>query len=536
MVRTVPEEEAVALRPPSDPDERKFFAPVLTPSLEEALRWFVLAAAARNARLGGSQHATMLIHVSQFVASQDLLSEPVRKFIGDLESAVKRRDGATLALLRRQWDSETARVPAEDFKRAPVSFGQLLPQLDEVLASTAVVVDNSRSPSRLIYDNEAPRPVVVIGGNTLSRGVTLEGLVVSYFVRTAGTYDTLLQMGRWFGYRRGYEDLPRIWTTRQLEEWFGYLALVESEVRRDIARYELENLTPLDAAVRIRTHPKLAITSALKMKNAVELKMSLSGQRPQTILFYHRDADWLAANKRAAERLLSGLVAQGIRCDTKGPYWVLKDVPVEAILEFFLNGYRFHEANADLRSDVLSNYIRAQVQLGELLTWNVVVVSRASNELGTIDLGLPRPVNLIARAKLAVSPPEYANINTLMSRVDRVADLDVERPAELSDAELLRLRTESGRAVLLLYPISKDSQPDPRRPNARRAALDAVDHVIGLAVAFPLARLDPTPQSYRVVLLPERASVEDGSEEPVPACGAEEDGEADFDGTGDKPA
>ena len=91
--------------------------------------------------------------------------------------------------------------------------------------------------------------IVAVGGNTLSRGLTLEGLAVSFFVRTASAYDTLLQMGRWFGYRNGYADLTRIWMTDEMREWFHHLATVEQEIRYDIERYETEHVTPDELGV-----------------------------------------------------------------------------------------------------------------------------------------------------------------------------------------------------------------------------------------------------------------------------------------------
>ena len=148
-----------------------------------------------------------------------------------------------------------------------------------------------------------PRVIVAVGGNTLSRGLTLEGLAVSFFVRTASAYDTLLQMGRWFGYRNGYADLTRIWLTDEMREWFHHLATVEQEIRFDIERFETEHVTPEELGVRIRTHPKLAITAAAKMQHARAADASYSGRRLQTILFNHRDRDWLERNLDAARRL-----------------------------------------------------------------------------------------------------------------------------------------------------------------------------------------------------------------------------------------
>ena len=123
--------------------------------------------------------------------------------------------------------------------------------------------------------------IVAVGGNTLSRGLTLEGLSVSFFVRTASAYDTLLQMGRWFGYRNGYADLTRIWMTDEMREWFHHLATVEQEIRYDIERYETDHLTPEQLGPRIRTHPKLAITAAAKMQHAraADASYSVGGSR-----------------------------------------------------------------------------------------------------------------------------------------------------------------------------------------------------------------------------------------------------------------
>ena len=111
-------------------------------------------------------------------------------------------------------------------------------------------------------------------------------------------------MGRWFGYRNGYADLTRIWMTDEMREWFHHLATVEQEIRYDIERYETHHVTPDQLGVRIRTHPKLAITAAAKMRQARRAERPTPGRRIQTILFNHRDAGWLGANIEAARALI----------------------------------------------------------------------------------------------------------------------------------------------------------------------------------------------------------------------------------------
>src|SRR5262249_47863709 len=155
---------------------------------------------------------------------------------------------------------------SRDLGQVAVEFSALLPHLEKVVKKTTIVVENYQSQIRLEYPEDEPTIKIVVGGNTLSRGLTLEGVVVSLFGRAASAYDTLMQMGRWFGYRQGYEDLPRIWMTTELEGYFFDLATVDREIREDIKRYELEGVTPIDFAVRIRTHPVLNITSKLKMQ------------------------------------------------------------------------------------------------------------------------------------------------------------------------------------------------------------------------------------------------------------------------------
>ena len=192
--------------------------------------------------------------------------DALRDALKALRTHWDRQDGDTVASLRLQWEREIQRIPAAAFGLETVSWDELSRALGEVLADLIFVVDNYKSKERLAYPKDGP-PVtaVVVGGNTLSRGLTLEGLVCSFFVRAASAYDTVLQMGRWFGYPKGFGDLVRIWMTEELETWFFALATVEEEVRREIRRYEDLGQTPLDVPVRIRCHPAMAITSAAKM-------------------------------------------------------------------------------------------------------------------------------------------------------------------------------------------------------------------------------------------------------------------------------
>lgn len=488
MIRLVPEEEADQHRVRSGQP----FSALVTPELARSIRWFVLATAARRARSGSADHSSMLIHTTQRVVPQFGYLKPVKDYLRNIEAELL----ASTALLQAQWEQESVAEPAELHGLRPIAFDELLPQLKGVLADTQVVVDNGSSLERLLYDDEAATTVIAIGGNTLSRGLTLEGLTSSYFLRGAGTYDTLLQMGRWFGYRPGYGDLPRIWTTAELADGFRFLAQVERDIRLDIDRYATELATPEDVPVRIRLHPKMRVTGPLRMQFAVPASLSFSGQRPQTIKFRHRDQTVVSENLEATRAVIVKAIEDGSVPEFLGEKVILRDVAVGHVL-WYLSKYHFHP-DSEMTSELVTQYVNNQVSHGQLRTWNVAVVTRGKPVRGQIDLGLGGPVNLIERSKFRdSSTPLDADIGTLMSKPDRVADImEARDAASMHDHALVARRTESGRALLILYPIAADSQPRSPNSGARklREPLGAVDDLIGLALAFPRAphQTDPT--------------------------------------------
>ena len=130
---------------------------------------------------------------------------------------------------------------------------------------------NSNHLDTADFEQEPTLKAVLVGGNKLSRGVTIEGLLVSYYVRLAPYYDTLLQMGRWFGYRGDYVDLTRLYSTELLISWFHDLATAEEDLRRQIELYDKKKATPLQFAPKIRSHPAMLVTAENKMRGATEI-------------------------------------------------------------------------------------------------------------------------------------------------------------------------------------------------------------------------------------------------------------------------
>lgn len=484
VVRRIFSAEALAMRPARG-------TPVVDlevlPSLTDAVRWFWLATACRRVRRGKADfHSSMLIHSSQRALVHNAFRGPLEKYRDDVVTRLQLNDVSLIARFAAQWDEETTKVRASDFGYETIPFSALLTDLKEVVAGTKIVVENylATPDDRLSYGHD-PETVIVIGGSILARGLTLEGLTTSHFVRSASAYDALLQMGRWFGYRKGYEDIQRIWMTDELREQFFDMATVEQELRNDIARYEREGLTPMDFAPRIRTHPSLLITSKLKMRHAVRCSVSYDEKRIQTTIFKHKDKAWLERNIQAAFALVKEAAAFAVKSSeiVQGRH-VLFGVPVSCI-RTFLDRYHVHERHEQFNKNALGSYIESENAAGALLHWNVAIMGQQDDRLGRISFGLGAEANLIRRSRIRnVGGDAFANLKAIMSETDICADM-TDLPAEISRSEMFAMRNASapGTGLMLLYPICATSKADPE--SYIRADLDAVATVVGVGMVLP---------------------------------------------------
>lgn len=511
MIRRVPDDEVSDTRAPYSKTAFEKWAPSVPDSLKDAIRWFILATAARRARGQGNKHSSMLIHTAIRQHAHVLLLEEVQKYVDSITANWE--DPTVRQGLEDLWNSEIHRVPAASVNCTTTSFEEVLQHLPSVLDELHCVADNSTSDERLDYEN-GPQTVIAVGGNTLARGLTLEGLICSYFVRTAAAYDTLIQMGRWFGFRHGYEDLPRIWLTEELENDFRDLALVEADLRQDLARYASEGLTPLDFQACIRTHPDLEVTAKAKQRNSRQVSLSFSGKRVQTILFHHKDAEWLRSNITAANELVSELLKQGVKeVEKSNGTRVFRGVS-SSIIEDFLENYTFApESRIGLNdAQLLKEYIQKEHLTESIRTWNVSFfgVNSHGQSQKFISLGENFNLGLITRTQMMTSG-EQANIKSLVGSMDRINDVALTPEAtrnlitELTnlevghDARIMKIHDDYvGRDVghLAIYAIDKDSKakvtPDYVNKNGeevqiqkRRKDLNAAEHVIGVGIFFP---------------------------------------------------
>jgi len=348
--------------------------------------------------------------------------------------------------------------------------------------------------------------VLLVGGNRLSRGLTLEDLTVSFYVREAATYDTLLQMGRWFGYRSKFVDLTRLWTTEVLISRFRHLALVEEDLRDQIKVYERDNLTPVQIAPKIRSHPDMLVVARNRMGSAEAVRQSYAGQLIQMIRFHLDNDSWLDGNLTTTREFLGSLgrPTGAPNGRPERPSWT--QVPW-LYIEGFLQRFQSAQDAMSFDTATAAKYIRVQAsRYNELTQWTVSVQCglRENPPLGTCDLAIEGrgPVPAINRSLLAstgqsigalVSPGREADLGA----ADEAVDLTREQIAHATESAdtfpqkgyALRAQRAKSNGLLMIYPISPFSKPGENAVGNRRKRLfdqpQGRPFVIGLALSFP---------------------------------------------------
>ncbi len=490
-----------------DADLERLDRGVLPTSLESAMLDFVLAGAARAKRGDGNAPATMLIHVSQLIIDQLGVAETVNQKFSEIKDdwRYQRRKGL-LNLMNQRWEERFRPAVRSYSLNLDVAFKEIEPFIGPFIESVQVRVINSARGDVLDYEREPNLKAIAIGGNKLSRGLTLEGLLVSYFVRQSVMYDTLMQMGRWFGFREGYEDLTRIYMPSELGGWFSDLALVEYELRQDIQVYEAQGLTPLELGTRILQHPGRLVTSRAKQRFAtrITVEQSYAAKVEQSFRFPFRRPDELARllqqNVVSTRSFLRNLGNPSEWTD-KGPLW--RNIGAEAIIEF-LGSYVVDSEVRNLSLPLICSYISRQRELGELTNWTVAVMGRESldGRLGQIDLNIVDPIRPIFSVERNRLRGDENSLGVITSPNDEAIGLSAE--------EIERVRTESdskkiganpaarqvrapSEGLLLIYPISKYSGSELAESGSRQPLYEnPEDHqacdIIGIAISFPASK------------------------------------------------
>jgi len=449
-------------------------ADTLPPSLIEAVHAFILACAVRRIRGQGAEHCSMLVHVTRFNSVQREVHGQIESFVRGLRQRLARNIGAEsdYASLRRLWaedfvsaSSAVSRELPDDYRGNALDWPAISSLLPDVVSEIEVRMINGTAKDALDYEERRRTglKVIAVGGDKLARGLTLEGLCTSYFLRASKMYDTLMQMGRWFGYRPGYLDVCRLYTTEELVRWFRHITEAAEELREEFDLMAASGATPREYGLKVQSHPVLLVTSRLKMRTARNLMLSFSGQLLETVAL-HRDEKILRDNLAAAERLINQLSDPEVNPERvrgnsvqKWQGYLWSDVAAANVVDF-LRSYRTHPDAYKVNGLMLAEFIESMVKVGELTSWTVALIGGGDGSSHEFRPGVC--INMLKRAKNTMGEGRYS-IRRLLSPRDESIDLD--EAAWIAALNLARTAWHADPARQ-----SKNAEPDePNGPSLR---------------------------------------------------------------------
>lgn len=332
----------------------------LPPSLYRAMDQFIVARAIRNLRGHSGKHCSMMVNISRFVSIQ----QEVRNFISIREKRVREAVKANYMMpeevsSRNQYMAALRDVFESEYSSCGFEWDEVKTSLMGVFDSLRIFVVNSKSDEVLDfkkYERDGlGLTAIAIGGLSLSRGLTIEGLTVSYMYRNTRMYDTLMQMGRWFGYRPGFEDLCRVHLSEDSINWYSHIAEASEELREQIKRMRRDGMSPKQFGLYVQSHPdRLLITAANKMRTGEEVvfNQNLTGSIKECTLL-PVDLKVNVENESLIQEFWRFGFGSEVKKTKKG--WFVPDVSVDQILAF-VSRFQVHsgmEANKKAALDYL---------------------------------------------------------------------------------------------------------------------------------------------------------------------------------------
>lgn len=533
IVRIIDDEDLLAVK--NIHDEGTTYVPY---ALQNAICWFMCGVACMRI-WNYKKPISMLIHTSQKTDHHRNIADAVKDWISSKDSEV------LIKKCEEVWNSETQTFTFEKFReqypqydrkddeinRYP-NFNDIAKQLYILLGQEVtnipldeeeeliyhegihMCVDNCKNNGvsddgmyvRLAYPTSenipTPAPAfIIIGGATLSRGLTIEGLISTFFLRSVNQADTLMQMGRWFGYRKGYELIPRLWITSKTNDQFKFLAALDQELRDEIHEMDTLGKSPAQYGPRVKNTPKasfIRITAKNRMQSAKPTDMDFSGSFNQTYLF-DNDSSILKNNIDIVTKFIEtlGIPETHKECNKHAKNTIIwRNVDFLLVKEFLIK-YRFNR-RLSVFNDINSviSWIEKITQEGKLENWNVVLAGKESDENNVWNSPVG-PVNKVSRTrkKRGNESDTAINIGVLRDPKDVIADVDIEgKSKDIKDKidnfksrEAKEIRSLAGLDAtpqLLIYMIDKDSLATLKS----RDNLEAVEDIVGICINIPGGR------------------------------------------------
>jgi Z1 domain len=468
------------------------------PQMLEAIKAFLISTTIREMRNQKNAHNSMLIHTSRFKDVQSSIKEEVKKAFDEIVDEVQYNSEGEIVESIAELYKEEFIVKTKQWNEATGSsysffeWNEVYEKMKKVVKKINVMEVNGNSNDALEYNlyKEKGLNVIAVGGDKLSRGLTLEGLTISYYFRNTMMYDTLMQMGRWFGYRNGYMDLCRIYTSETIASNFEHLAIAMKELREEFDKMKDSGKSPLEFAIKMLAHPSMTLTNPLKMRTAKESYTIYRKTLQQTRIFGLNEA-FYQKNMRATNNLVNTIYDKiYLQPDKKGStkYHVADGVSVDIILEF-LKEYQT-KSEDKVNATRITNYIKlVNNKYNELDDWKVAIVEGIANSENP-------PVNF-GKLKLKHTVARGNGQNSMFKHSDRVdvkaivaAGQEFFYLQERKDKEKMREEMPKERGVLLLYPLNYNVNAFKNIDKDFDTKFNENLVPIGIAISFPDSEMD----------------------------------------------
>ncbi len=351
-------------------------------SLYEAMRIFLLNIAIRAIRGQGNQHNSMLIHATRFTLVHQRFALHSENYIEsikiDIDAYAKLPNATQLSnLINSVKNTFDSRNDIEDKPK----WTDVLNTLSDIISTVVIREVHQKTSVPLEYRKDRATNAIVVGGTSVSRGYTLEGLSVSYFLRNTVFYDTLMQMGRWFGYRTNYEDLCKIYMSGTMIDNFARIIEATEDLIRDFKLMSEAKKTPNDFGLAIKQHPDsaLQVTARNKQKNVQEFifNMKLDGQAKETSWLSNTQGD-RKNNIDAIEIIIKALNKNHIS-DSIGNDILWKDVNKNIVIEF-LNNFKVYQTDAlGISARMPIAFVKKYVKTRDV-NWDIALYSGRGTE------------------------------------------------------------------------------------------------------------------------------------------------------------
>ncbi|MBQ0090377.1 MAG: Z1 domain-containing protein [Prevotellaceae bacterium] len=535
IVRTIPIEEVEHFK-----KLHKYANQSIPDTLMDAVCWFLCGVACMR-YWNYKKPISMLIHTSQNTNHHANVADALMVWLNSLTT------DQFITKCKRVWLQETSTFSLQDFLDQYADYGlpaeEIIdyPDFSKIEGEIRVILDGTRVSHieiaeqkkpryhngihlcvdncknngidndmlvRLVYPEKdampSPAPAfIVIGGATLSRGLTIEGLISTYFLRSVKQSDTLMQMGRWFGYRRGYELIPRIWLTSNTEKQFEFLSLLDQRLRDEIHHMETFGISPSNYGPRVTNSPRMSfirIVAKNRMQKAQDTDKDYSGAASQTFMF-DNDLSILKRNLKNTKDFLCSLPdPDPIKaCNTHSKNCLIwRGVALEDIARYLRN-YTFQSRQSvfdDL--ETMLDWLQKMTDEGSIGEWNIVLagINKENTTNGFWEVKDGKGVYKVTRTQITKNKQDnILNIKALRVPKDIIADIDlenitdpivIERVKHFSSKYANETRELAGLSKvpqLLIYIVDKDSKHT--KPSNDRCDLNAKDDVVGLSLTIP---------------------------------------------------